>query len=219
MASFDPQNCSFRLDQSRYFFVREHPLCRLVQIAQLENQLLELLIQNLSRFNDQLPTSSTSSKPTATELSDLESDSKSIYHLLGLIENLLSFKPELSLKILEEDFLNWLLKRIARSDENGAGTGAGAFDQNKAYAAEILAIICGGQTRRESLKEGGERGWDRESLGCVGSEYDIGLRTYDNSEGAAFLDSEIAETFFDLIFAPVCRWSNLALPKESAQVL
>lgn len=120
---------------------------------------MELLIQNLSRFNDQLPSSSSSSstvpsKPTASELSDLESDSKSIYHLLGVVENLLSFKPGLGWKILECGLLDWLLKRIGRIQENQISTGGGGgFDQNKAYAAEILAILCGNKGDEKVLEK------------------------------------------------------------------
>lgn len=138
----------------------------LVLSYQLENQLLELLIQNLSRFNDQLPPST--SKPTASELSDLESDSKSIYHLLGLIENLLSFKPELSFEILKHNFLEWLLKRIERNDENANQIGGGGgFDQNKAYAAEILAIICGNKGDEKVLEKVGKEGGIEKVLGVL----------------------------------------------------
>lgn len=107
---------------------------------QLENQLLELLVQNLSRFNDQLPTSTYSEPPTAAQLSDLESDSQSIYHLLGVIENLVTFRSELTTSVLEiKEILPWLLGRIERKESSIAG---GGFNQNKAYSAEILAILC-----------------------------------------------------------------------------
>lgn len=81
----------------------------------LQLQILELLVSNMKRLNE-----------------DQDSDVEGIYHTLAVFENLISLRPELAeVLISSTDILPWLLKRITRVE----------YDQNKQYASEILAIV------------------------------------------------------------------------------
>ncbi|KAJ9097641.1 hypothetical protein QFC21_004677 [Naganishia friedmannii] len=91
--------------------------------ALLDNSLFELLVPNLTRLNEQ----------------DEESDRTGVFNILGIFENILSFIPPLALQVVNTtELLPWLLKRIARDR---------AYDSNKQYATEILAILL--QEERE----------------------------------------------------------------------
>ena len=81
----------------------------------LEYQLLELLISNLGRLNE-----------------NLDTDIQGVFHTLSLIENLLSLRPSLSESICEQTpILSWLINRLNQS----------TFNQNKQYTSEILSIL------------------------------------------------------------------------------
>ncbi|RUS25529.1 Catenin-beta-like protein [Jimgerdemannia flammicorona] len=83
--------------------------------VRLENQMLELLIQNLSRMDENEP-----------------ADKQGVFNTLGIMENLTGLDPKLSERIVAEtELLPWLLKRIKVK----------AFDSNKQYASEIIAIL------------------------------------------------------------------------------
>ncbi|KAI0650806.1 DUF1716-domain-containing protein [Trametes meyenii] len=93
---------------------REDALKQLIQ-SFLDNAILELLVDNLSRFNE-----------------EEESDRQGIFHVLGIFENLLGFNAELSAQLVSKTkILSWLLKRIEPSK----------YDENRGYAAEILSIL------------------------------------------------------------------------------
>jgi beta-catenin-like protein 1 len=90
---------------------------------QLDNSLLELLVPNLTRLNEQ----------------EEESDRTGVFNILGIFENLLSFIPPLAVQVINNtDLLPWLLKRIGRDRD---------YDSNKQYATEILSILL--QEERE----------------------------------------------------------------------
>ncbi|KAI0677614.1 Catenin-beta-like protein [Trametes maxima] len=93
---------------------REDALKQLIQ-SFLDNAILELLVDNLSRFNE-----------------EEESDRQGIFHVLGIFENLLGFNAELSTQLVSKTkILSWLLKRIESPKH----------DENRGYAAEILSIL------------------------------------------------------------------------------
>ncbi|KAI0771620.1 Catenin-beta-like protein [Trametes elegans] len=93
---------------------REDALKQLIQ-SFIDNSVLELLVDNLSRFNE-----------------GEESDRQGIFHVLGIFENLLGFNAELSTQLVSKTkILPWLLKRIE----------ATKHDENRGYAAEILSIL------------------------------------------------------------------------------
>lgn len=84
--------------------------------------MLELLVQNFSRFNE-----------------EEESDRQGLFHVLGIFENMLALNPDLSnLIVAKTSFLGWLLSRIQ----------AKAHDENRGYASELLAILL--QNSREN---------------------------------------------------------------------
>jgi len=84
--------------------------------------LLELLVQNFSRFNE-----------------EEESDRQGLFHVLAIFENMLALNPELSSVIVAKtSFLQWLLSRIQ----------AKVHDENRGYSAELLAILL--QNSREN---------------------------------------------------------------------
>lgn len=108
----------------------------------LENSFIELLIENLSRFNDQRPQKSDStSQEDAAAASNAESDANAIFHLLGVVENLVSLRPTLAKEtVTGTKLLAWLMARIKRK---------GPHDQNRGYAGELLAILLQSQAGEE----------------------------------------------------------------------
>ncbi|WWC67148.1 uncharacterized protein I206_101055 [Kwoniella pini CBS 10737] len=94
----------------------------------LNNSILDLLVSNLSRLNE-----------------EEETDSQGVFHILGVFENLLSFMPPLAEQIVSDtNLLPWLLKRIQKKE----------YDSNKQYASEILAILL--QDNRDIILKVGE---------------------------------------------------------------
>lgn len=100
--------------------------------ALLQQSLLDLLVSNLSRFNDVLD-STLPAEEAAAKASEVEGDAQAIYHTLGAIENLVSSRPNLSeLLVSKTSFFKWALTRLAAQR---------SVDQNTSYAAELLAIL------------------------------------------------------------------------------
>ncbi|KAI9139486.1 Catenin-beta-like protein [Paraphysoderma sedebokerense] len=96
----------------------------------LENQLLDLLVQNLSRLDENQP-----------------EDKQGVFNTLNVIENLTSFLPSVTETIVKTtSFLAWLLARIKVKP----------FDSNKQYASEILAILL--QNSKENRLKLGKQG-------------------------------------------------------------
>ncbi|KAH8796505.1 Catenin-beta-like protein [Hyaloscypha finlandica] len=84
--------------------------------AMIEADLLDLLISNFARLNE-----------------NNESDRSGIYHALSVLENLAS-QTSLAEKIGQDtSVLNWLLDRIPKKES--------PVSQNKRYAAEVIAIL------------------------------------------------------------------------------
>lgn len=93
--------------------------------ALMHADLLDLLVSNFSRFNE-----------------EDESDRNGVYYALGILENFCS-RSQVAARIgKEERLIQWLLQRIQRKEAS--------VTQNKQYAAEILAIIA--QASDESKK-------------------------------------------------------------------
>ncbi|KAG9299218.1 hypothetical protein G9A89_013866 [Geosiphon pyriformis] len=83
--------------------------------ALLENQVPELLIQNLRRLDEEETV-----------------DKQGVFNTLGVVENLTSFEPSMSEKIVQNtNIMQWILARLKIK----------GFDSNKQYASEILAIL------------------------------------------------------------------------------
>ncbi|KAI8638413.1 DUF1716-domain-containing protein [Parasitella parasitica] len=83
--------------------------------AMLQNELLQLLVENLGRMNEQE-----------------ESDRQGVFKVLGILENVISLDPKYAQDIaLKTDILPWLLKRLQVKE----------FDANIGYASEILSIL------------------------------------------------------------------------------
>ena len=82
----------------------------------LEADILSLLLENLTRLNE-----------------ELESDRAGVYHVLSVFENL-SSRSSIAEKIgLDTTFLSWLLNRLQKSEK--------LVSQNKEYSSEVLAIL------------------------------------------------------------------------------
>ncbi|KAG6902221.1 hypothetical protein C0995_002853 [Termitomyces sp. Mi166 len=97
----------------------------------LENSILELLVDNLSRLKE-----------------SEESDRQGVFHVLGIFENVLGFNPRLSIKLVgKTTILSWLLARIQSK----------IHDENRGYAAELLSILLqdNQQNRQEFGKQDG----------------------------------------------------------------
>jgi len=100
---------------------REEALKTLIE-GLLANSILELLVDNLKRLNE-------------TE----ESDRQGVFHILGIFENLVGFKSELSSQLVSKTtIVEWLLARIQSKKH----------EENRGYAAELLSILL--QNNREN---------------------------------------------------------------------
>ena len=93
-----------------------------VHVQQLENSFLELLVENLSRLNQ-----------------EEEADRLGVFHVLGILENVLAFNPGISKALIKKTkTLPWTLNRIQNPLQ----------DDNRGYAAELLSILL--QNDREN---------------------------------------------------------------------
>jgi beta-catenin-like protein 1 len=81
----------------------------------IDNDLLTLLVSNLSRLNEEKP-----------------DDKQGIYNTISLIENLVEINPTIA-DLIESDtkFIPWLLKRISENQ----------FDSVRQYCCEVLEIL------------------------------------------------------------------------------
>ncbi|KIY74135.1 DUF1716-domain-containing protein [Cylindrobasidium torrendii FP15055 ss-10] len=99
--------------------------------ALLANSILELLVENMKRFNEAE-----------------ESDRQGVFHILGIFENVLAFNPSLSEYLVSKtNIMAWLLNRMK----------AKVFDENRGYSAEILSILLQDSTLNRA-KFGEENG-------------------------------------------------------------
>jgi len=89
--------------------------------SMLKAELVDLLVSNLGRFDE-----------------TVESDTAGVYHVLNVIENLLSDSANAEKLGSQSRLLDWLLLRIKRADE----TSSHKVGQNRQYAAEILVILA-----------------------------------------------------------------------------
>ncbi|KAF7352752.1 DUF1716 domain-containing protein [Mycena venus] len=95
----------------------------------LENSILELLVDNLTRLNEAE-----------------ESDRQGVFHILGIFENVLGFNPDLSTQLVAKtSIMPWLLTRIQSK----------THDENRGYAAELLSILL--QNNRPNRLELGKK--------------------------------------------------------------
>ncbi|EMD40739.1 hypothetical protein CERSUDRAFT_45089 [Gelatoporia subvermispora B] len=93
---------------------REEALKMLIE-GLLENSIMELLVDNLSRLNEAE-----------------ESDRQGVFHILGIFENLLGFNADLAAQLVQKTcIMTWLLARIQIK----------THDENRGYAAELLSIL------------------------------------------------------------------------------
>ena len=84
--------------------------------SQLDQSILELLVSNLDRLNEE----------------DEDSDRTGVFNILGIFDNFLGFLPPLANQIVEQTtLLPWLLSRLT----------VPAYDSNKQYASEVLAVL------------------------------------------------------------------------------
>lgn len=98
----------------------------------LSNQLLEVLVQNISRFDE-----------------SQQEDAQAVFNSLAILESLVEFQPTIANLVTEKtSILTFLLTRIKVKQ----------FDENKLYASEILSIIL--QNSKENQKKIGLTGLD-----------------------------------------------------------
>jgi beta-catenin-like protein 1 len=91
--------------------------------AMLDSDVVELLIQNLSRLDE-----------------EVESDRAGVFHVLGVLENLCSQQSIAeNLGANNEGVIKWLLVRVRREEKR--------VGQNMQYAAEVLAILLQSSTK------------------------------------------------------------------------
>ncbi|KND01221.1 uncharacterized protein SPPG_04312 [Spizellomyces punctatus DAOM BR117] len=98
--------------------------------ALVESDALDLLVQNISRLNE-----------------DQGEDKQGVFNTMSVIENLISIDPSIAEVVVEKtSFLSWLLQRVRVK----------TFDSNRQYASEMLAILL--QNSRPNRIKLGELG-------------------------------------------------------------
>ncbi len=156
----------------------------------LKQNLLDLLVSNLGRFNDDPLDPTLPEDEKASKEVQAESDTESIYHTLRVIENLITFSAQISETLISSTtFLHWILTRIAERTE--------AVDQNTAYAAELLAIMLQSSESNRDKVGANEIGKEGES------GIDILLATLARFRRKAPSDAE-EEEFVENIFDSLC---------------
>ncbi|CAG8537622.1 13610_t:CDS:10 [Ambispora leptoticha] len=133
----------------------------------VENQVLELLVQNLNRLEE-----------------EEAADKQGVFNTLGVIENLTSFDPSLSEVVIQKtNLMEWILNRIKVK----------AFDSNKQYASEILAILL--QDSRDNRLKLSE-------LNGVDVLLQV-LNAYKRKDPKDEDETEMMENFFDALCSAV----------------
>ncbi|EXJ83433.1 hypothetical protein A1O1_07056 [Capronia coronata CBS 617.96] len=89
--------------------------------AMLQNDLVDLLSSNLTRLDE----------------GNNETDRAGVYHILNVLENILSDTENQEAVGANPNMMQWLLTRIKQIDPYARGK----VGQNRQYAAEILAIL------------------------------------------------------------------------------
>ncbi len=92
--------------------------------ALVDSDLVDLLVSNLSRLDEKAN----------------DSDRDGVYHILSVVENLLSSPINLERVGSKDRLLQWLNSRIQKSDPHARSR----VSQNRQYAAELLAILLQG---------------------------------------------------------------------------
>ncbi|KAG8754289.1 hypothetical protein FRC14_005217 [Serendipita sp. 396] len=150
--------------------------------AFVEHSLLELLVQNLNRFNE-----------------DDESDRQGLFHVLAIFENMIALIPDLSTRIVETTaFLKWILSRIQ----------AKTHDENRGYAAELLAILLQNE-RSNRMKFANENGME--------TTLQI-LSKYRKKDPETADEEEFMENLFDALCSALQEPENKAQFNESEGV-
>lgn len=88
--------------------------------AMIQSDAVGLLTSNLTRLDEAN-----------------ENDRSGIYHILNVLENILSETKNMDIVGSKDSLINWLLMRIKKIDMHARGK----VGQNRQYAAEILAIL------------------------------------------------------------------------------
>ncbi|KAE8215710.1 hypothetical protein CF327_g1064 [Tilletia walkeri] len=131
----------------------------------VENQILDLVVQTVTRFNESLPDGL---NDETAAISNLASDLSAVYHTLSLFENLISLQPSLADQAGKSTgLLPWLVRRITSKSRPGKGGLGPAWDQNRYYAAELLAMLVQGADGEENRKRIGDAGAIDELLGVI----------------------------------------------------
>ncbi|KAL9931925.1 hypothetical protein V8E36_009240 [Tilletia maclaganii] len=156
----------------------------------VENQILDLVVQTLGRFKETLPTIL---EDENTAIGNLASDLSAIYHTLSLFENLISLRPSLADDAGKSStgMLTWLVKRITSTERPAKGGLGPSWDQNRYYAAELLAMIVQGADGEENRVRIGKAGALDELLGEVSQ-----FRKRDPIGGE---ETEFMENLFDAL--------------------
>jgi beta-catenin-like protein 1 len=132
--------------------------------ALMEGQIISLLVQNLERLNE-----------------SIQEDANGIHNILGIVENMIEFRPEVAKQAVEHGLMPWLLKRLK--------TARGTFDANKLYASEILAILV--QSHKDNRETLGELNGVDMLLQC--------LSYYKRRDPQSSEEQEMLENMFDIL--------------------
>jgi len=130
------------------------------------------LVENLNRLNE-----------------EEEVDRLGVFHVLGILENVLAFNPDISKTLIKETkTLSWVLNRIQNP----------AQDDNRGYAAELISILL--QNDRENRLVYGKH-----------DGLEISLKVLSQFRRKDPVDGEVAE-FMENVFDALC--SALAEPEN-----
>ncbi|GAA6003520.1 hypothetical protein JCM10207_000372 [Rhodosporidiobolus poonsookiae] len=146
--------------------------------------VLDLVVAQLSRLNE-----------------EDEGERAGVFHVLGLVENLLTLSPTLATPLLSptSPLLGWLITRLSQSNKPTE------YDQNRWYAAEMLALVL-------SLPTEVVKGVDEARM-RVGEEDGVDallkvLSVYRKRDPASGDETEFMENIFDAL----CSCLSSAVP-------
>ncbi|KAK0546355.1 hypothetical protein OC861_003892 [Tilletia horrida] len=183
-------------DQAR---AGEEAMAGFVKIL-VDNQILDLVVQTLGRFQESFPTS-VPGKEEESAIANLGSDLSAIYHTLSLFENLLSLQPSLAEEAGKSTgLLDWLVKRITSKSRPAKGGLGPAWDQNRYYAAELLAMLLQGVDGEGNRKRIGASGAIDELLGVIAQ--------YRKRDPIGGEETEFMENLFDALCSTLSLDSN-----------
>lgn len=122
---------------------------------------------------------------------DVDEERAGVYHTLAVVENLVALSPLVVLELIKRDspLFSWLIRRFCGAQDKASAE----RDQNRFYAAEILAILLATTTTDEGVREA------RRLLTPAVDDVLGVLAAFRNRDPSGAEETEFMENVFDLL--------------------